>query len=271
MVVELGDAGTALEDFALDSTTQLWDIFFHTAIALARAEDLANFEHRDLHEGNLCVRQTGPSATKSNSDPCQFGYSGLDITILDYGLSRAEDGEAVAYDLEKDLGLFTSTHAPQCKVYRQMRSFLLKGDRVSLPPKSHNKPYDVGFDGERISWTRYYPYTNVLWLAYIYQYLVDNFSGEKKSLTQFRMVTREMWLHLNPEAPRTVLSFSSAGDVVRFAVECGWIREEQLVGEGTVVGEDGATTTVNESIIEVSTLQDVHLRRSPRRRTRAVD
>ncbi|OIW33595.1 hypothetical protein CONLIGDRAFT_628506 [Coniochaeta ligniaria NRRL 30616] len=276
MVVELGDAGRALEDFSLESTAQLWDIFFHTAVALARAEDLARFEHRDLHEGNLCVRLTGlPSETKSDDDgsPCRFGYSGLDITILDYGLSRAEDddGEAVAYDLEKDLGIFTSTHAPQCKVYRQMRSFLLKGDRVCLPPKSHSRPYDVGVDGERISWTRYSPYTNVLWLAYIYQYLVDNFAGEKKGLTQFKKTTKEMWLHLNPEAPRTVLSFSSAGDVVRFAVECGWIREEQLVGEGSFVGEDGATATLNESIIEVSTLQDVHLRRSPRRRTRAVD
>lgn len=272
MVVELGDAGKALEDFPLESAAQLWDIFFHTAIALARAEDLAKFEHRDLHEGNLCVRQTGPSTTKSDSGPCRFGYSGLDITILDYGLSRAEeDGEAVAYDLEKDLSIFTSTHAPQCRVYRQMRSFLLKGDRVCLPPKSHNKPYGVGVDGERISWTRYYPYTNVLWLAYIYQYLVDNFIGEKKALTQFKRTTKEMWLHLNPDAPKTVLSFSSAGDVVRFAVEGGWVREEQLVGEGSFVDEEGATTTLNESIIEASTLQDVHLRRSPRRRTRAVD
>ncbi|KAJ9158442.1 Protein kinase-like domain [Coniochaeta hoffmannii] len=271
LVVELGDAGTALEDFPLESTTQIWDILFHTAIALARAEDLAKFEHRDLHEGNLCVRQTGPPTAKSeDGEPCQFGYSGLDITILDYGLSRAEedDGEAVAYDLEKDLGIFTSTHAPQCRVYRQMRSFLLKGDRVCLPAKAHDRAYDVGFDGERIDWTRWYPYTNVLWLAYIYQYMVDNFTGEKKSLTRFKRDTREMWLHLNPDAPRTVLSFSSAGDVVRFAVECGWIKEEQLVGDGSFV--DGVSVAGIESIIEVSTMQDVHLRRSPRRRRRAV-
>ncbi len=63
-----------------------------------------------------------------------FGSSGLDITILDYGLSRAESPASdeaalpVAYDFEKDLGIFTSTHAPQCKVYRRMRSFLLRGD-----------------------------------------------------------------------------------------------------------------------------------------------
>ncbi|KAB5558276.1 hypothetical protein GE09DRAFT_1286521 [Coniochaeta sp. 2T2.1] len=272
LVVELGDAGTALEDFPIESPTQLWDIFFLTAVALARAEDLARFEHRDLHEGNLCIRQASQPTSKTDDTPCQFGYSGLDITILDYGLSRAsdEDGEAVAYDLEKDLGIFTSTHAAQCRVYRQMRSFLLKGDRVCLPPKSHNKPYALDVDGQRIDWKGYYPYTNVLWLAYTYQYLVDNFRGEKKGLSMFKKETREMWLHLDPGAPRTVLSFSSAGDVVRFAVECGWVREEQLVGDTSFVGEDGATMmSLNDSIIEASTLQDVHLRRSPRRRTRA--
>ncbi len=44
LVVELGDAGTALEDFALASPAQLWDIFLHVAIALARAEDQVKFE-----------------------------------------------------------------------------------------------------------------------------------------------------------------------------------------------------------------------------------
>lgn len=44
LVVELGDAGTALEDFELESADQLWDIFFHVTIALARAEAHIEFE-----------------------------------------------------------------------------------------------------------------------------------------------------------------------------------------------------------------------------------
>jgi len=48
LVVELGDAGTALEDFAVVSTTQLWDIFLNVAVALARAEDQIKFEVRLL-------------------------------------------------------------------------------------------------------------------------------------------------------------------------------------------------------------------------------
>lgn len=44
LVVELGDAGTALEDFNLATADQLWDIFFHVTIALARAEARIGFE-----------------------------------------------------------------------------------------------------------------------------------------------------------------------------------------------------------------------------------
>lgn len=44
LVVELGDAGKALEDFPLSSISQVWDIFLLVAIALARAEDQFKFE-----------------------------------------------------------------------------------------------------------------------------------------------------------------------------------------------------------------------------------
>lgn len=46
LVVELGDAGTALEDLEIISVDQIWDIFLHVAVALARAENLARFEVR---------------------------------------------------------------------------------------------------------------------------------------------------------------------------------------------------------------------------------
>jgi serine/threonine-protein kinase haspin len=143
----------------------------------------------------------------------------------------------VAYDLEKDLTLFQSTHAPQCRVYRQMRSFLIHEDRVHLPPNRHAVPYPISkATGEPISWKGYYPYTNVLWLAYLYGYLISHFKGDKKELASFKKETAELWMHLDPGAPRDVLSFPSAGDVVRFAVEAGWVAEGQLVdvwGEGS--------------------------------------
>ncbi|KAH6624795.1 hypothetical protein B0J18DRAFT_449999 [Chaetomium sp. MPI-SDFR-AT-0129] len=280
LVVELGDAGTALEDFELSSVSQVWDIFLHAALALARAEDMVEFEHRDLHEGNLCIRQVRPPkpkpATEADSER-RFGFSGLDITILDYGLSRATDpdssylfdenaddsvvihedkdttttsaqttphpqeqspppppssGVVVAYDLEKDLPLFQSTHAPQCQIYRQMRSHLISHDRVPLlPPHQHTTPYPISPVTNRpISWRAYRPYTNVLWLAYF---------SDRAALRQFRRETAELRAHLDPAAPRGVLSFPSAGEVVRFAVEAGWIGEEQVLGGGGQNGGEG--------------------------------
>ncbi|KAK1750742.1 hypothetical protein QBC47DRAFT_393413 [Echria macrotheca] len=266
LVVELGDAGTALEDFDLQETAQLWDIFLHTAIALARAEDLVRFEHRDLHEGNLCIRRSKTSVAKTDDSPCQFGYSGLEITILDYGISRAEDPEPaageeavpVAYDLEKDLSLFTSTHAAQCRVYREMRSFLLRGDRCHLPPEAHDTPRALDFQGQPISWETHHPYTNVLWLAYIYQYLVEHFRGDRKELSAFKKRTKELWAHLNPEAPRHILSFPSAVDVVRYAAEAGWITEEQVMDEASRMGDESI-------ILDTRAEETAHLRRSPRR------
>ncbi|KAI1093320.1 hypothetical protein F5B19DRAFT_451008 [Rostrohypoxylon terebratum] len=236
LVVELGDAGTALEDFPLVSSEQLWDIFFHVAIALARAEAHIEFEHRDLHEGNLCIRKTSDHVPVEDRDRSSyFGFSGLEVTILDYGLSRAHadsqvpGSQPMAYDLERDLSIFTSEHAPQCEVYRRMRSFLLRGDRVCLPPQSHTTPYEVGIDGP-IMWAQHEPYTNVLWLAYIYEWMTTHFKGTKKELNAFKRLTKELWLHLDPNAGDSILSFESANGVVWFALEAGWIEEEQLMG-----------------------------------------
>ncbi|CAK7270475.1 hypothetical protein SEPCBS119000_004110 [Sporothrix epigloea] len=293
LVIELGDAGEVLENVVLDSISQVWDVFLHVAIALARAEDQIKFEHRDLHEGNLCVRKVAEPRVKVENDdsPVVFGFSGLDITILDYGLSRAEDldddgqVEVIASDLEKDLCLFTSTHADQCKVYRQMRSHLLKGDRVHLPPACHQKPYDDGPDGQPISWKSYHPFTNVLWLAYLYAYLVRNFTGDKKTLIKFRRATRELWQHLSPDAPPSILSFPSATDIVRFAVEAGWLTEAQLVGgygEDSLLGNDtytGCSTAVRatspksrDALVEAATndRDEPEPKGSPRRRRHLV-
>lgn len=264
LVVELGDAGTALEDWKLTTESELWDIFLLEAIALARAEDLAMFEHRDLHEGNVCVRQVSPpkDPPPAETGGPRFGYSGLDITILDYGLSRAEDlsidmARPVAYDLERDLSLFTSDHAPQCRVYRQMRSFLMRADRRCLPPEEHDTPYPPGADGNPLSWEAYAPYTNVLWLAYLYRYMVDNFQGDRKHLARFVRETRRMWRFLNPDAPDDTLCFECAADVVCYAVESGWVREDQLTeGESMLARED--------SIIQAREEEDA------RRRTHGV-
>lgn len=180
-------------------------------------------------------------------------------------MSRAEDlsidfAKPVAFDLEKDLSLFTSTHAPQCKVYRQMRSFLLRADRKCLPPEAHDTPYAQGVEGP-LSWEAYAPYTNVLWLAYLYVYLIKNFGGDKNEVANFRKETREMWKYLNPEAKDNVPCFGSAADIVLFAVEAGWIREDQLIEGASILDKEDSIIVPRDEYDG-----DTSVRRSPRRK-----
>lgn len=174
-----------------------------------------------------------------------------------------DDASPVAFDLERDLSLFTSTHASQCKVYRQMRSFLLRADRKCLPAEAHDTPYAKGIDGP-LSWDAFAPYTNVLWLAYLYEYLMENFAGPKKELLHFKKHTGEMWDYLNPEADESTPCFSCAADIVCFAVEAGWMSQEQLIGaEASMVEREDSIIVSRE---EVELESGTPLRRSTRKR-----
>lgn len=98
-IVEMDDAGCELEKFAWSSIFQIYDIFWGVAMALARAEEYAMFEHRDLHLGNVCIRSTRtdgcmdpPTELDVARQPSSsgFGISSLETTIIDYSLSRAD-------------------------------------------------------------------------------------------------------------------------------------------------------------------------------------
>jgi serine/threonine-protein kinase haspin len=84
-------------------------------------------QHRDLHENNICVIQkkkvTHINPKKHGS--LKFGFSGIELTIIDYGLSRAKlnSGEIAFNDLEQDLELFqgpeSGEHKMQFDTYRR--------------------------------------------------------------------------------------------------------------------------------------------------------
>lgn len=98
-ILEMDDAGVELEKFKWSSVFQVYDIFWGVAMGLARAEEYALFEHRDLHLGNVCLRSTRAdgdmqllAAVDANrlESSSGFGISSLETTIIDYSLSRAE-------------------------------------------------------------------------------------------------------------------------------------------------------------------------------------
>ncbi|KAI1961054.1 hypothetical protein LOZ58_003540 [Ophidiomyces ophidiicola] len=166
-ILEMDNAGSELEKFDCSSIFQIYDIFWGVALALARAEQFAAFEHRDLHLGNICIKSTKeelpnrPIAKNSTG----FGLSGLESTIIDYSLSRADillggtsNGCNVAWsDLDKKQ-LFDAIGRDDDErllrdTYRLMRAEVYE-NRDST--KSQGEP-----------WKGFNPRTNLIWLSFL--------------------------------------------------------------------------------------------------------
>ncbi|KAJ5737985.1 hypothetical protein N7493_001140 [Penicillium malachiteum] len=188
-IVEMDDAGCELEKFSWSSVFQIYDIFWGVAMALARAEEYALFEHRDLHLGNVCIRSrksngsmdppTNMEIARRNS-PSGFGISALETTIIDYSLSRADlrladlpddsDGvvESASSDLDKKQ-IFDAIGQDEDEIllrdtYRYMRATVYTGN----PLETEKTPNIPGI------WAEYAPRTNLVWLLFILKNLKRN-------------------------------------------------------------------------------------------------
>lgn len=183
LFIEMTDAGTDLETLLLkgfpDGTMlhssiagqrltiqQTWDIFWGIAEALSHGEEHSNFEHRDLHPGNVCIKKRIPCGNSAEEYE-QFEeqkFTIFEVTLIDYTLSRATlaDGEILANSM-KDRGLFeqvseNATDKMQYDMYRHMR------DLVEIKHR--------GKQNRRRMWQQYTPMTNVLWLYHILNILI---------------------------------------------------------------------------------------------------
>ena len=165
LLMEMTDAGqdldvilsTARLQKTFFSVQETWDIFWGVAEALMRGEAQAEFEHRDLHPGNICIklRDEPLNMTTEHGIP---RLSKREVTLIDYTQSRLtlESGDVLATAVDESI--FRQNNADpvaqrQYDIYRDMR------DMVKMEKKS----------GIAISqmWGEYVPTTNVLWLSYI--------------------------------------------------------------------------------------------------------
>lgn len=98
-IIEMQDAGTdcekLMEHGGLGSIWEVWDVFWGVCLSVAKAEETCKFEHRDLHMGNICVRSSrtsGDVVEVTVKDPIRrkFRFTGLETTVIDYTLSRAD-------------------------------------------------------------------------------------------------------------------------------------------------------------------------------------
>lgn len=163
--IEMGDAGTELENalrwgtqenqlvqmdaqgHVILSAQQTRDVFWETADALACGEEAQEFEHRDLHFSNICIKERGGASEGYLLVP---KATSMEVTLIDYTLSRTtlSDGSTVSNKMT-DAEIFKAEGDLQFEVYRWMRD--------AMP----------GTDIKHKDWEAYVPLTNVLWLYHL--------------------------------------------------------------------------------------------------------
>ncbi|KAF4359357.1 hypothetical protein G4B88_024024 [Cannabis sativa] len=145
----LEHGGKDLESFVLLNFNEALSFLVQVTAALAVAEAAYEFEHRDLHWGNVLLSRNESATVQFILEGKKMSVKtfGLLVSIIDFTLSRINTGEDILYlDLSSDPYLFKGP----------------KGDKQS---ETYRKMKEITDD----CWEGSFPKTNVLWL----QYLVD--------------------------------------------------------------------------------------------------
>ncbi|KAI9837790.1 MAG: hypothetical protein M1819_006724 [Sarea resinae] len=252
-IIEMQDAGTDLENLAFGDVFWKWDVFWGVAMALAKGEELAGFEHRDLHLGNICIQSRKqnddssemPGPLADGLEGKKYNFTGTRTTLIDYTLSRAEmedtvvraDGEEerrIAYlDLERDCGLYEGEGEYQYDIYRYMRADLFWQD-----PYNEAGGYEELPETTIRSWRDYHPRSNLLWLHYILYKLLEK-EEDTKTVTSVDDLYQSVQERLKEHLKRleTILEprqteMQSASDLIALAIGEGWLDEGDVIGAG---------------------------------------
>ncbi|KZV69868.1 hypothetical protein PENSPDRAFT_753035 [Peniophora sp. CONT] len=156
-IIVLPNGGPDLEAYTFERPTktawrQASSIFWQVARALANAESLVSFEHRDLHWGQILVRDALPTKASSKRRSMDDISLGVQATVIDLGLARmsAHNGAAEPTWTPFDEEIFEGEGDYQFDIYRLMR-------------EHHGR-----------DWSRFRPLTNVMWLHYLTRKLLKS-------------------------------------------------------------------------------------------------
>lgn len=98
---------------------------FQTVCALAVAESALEFEHRDLHWGNILITKVDNKKKVSytlNGTTINVLTHGVEVSIIDFTLSRITfDGVCIFNDLSLDPDLFDAEGDYQFEIYKLMQ------------------------------------------------------------------------------------------------------------------------------------------------------
>ncbi|XP_076766925.1 haspin [Xylocopa sonorina] len=188
IVLELSHGGQDLEAFVFNTAEEVYILFIQAALALAVAEKAVEFEHRDLHWGNILISRTNEPFVhyKLGQKDIELISKGVKVSIIDFTLSRITyQGCSVFNDLASDPTLFTAQGEYQFEIYRLMRDKVLN------------------------NWQKFEPYTNVLWLHYTLDKMITEVRYKKKNLK----IHKNNIVHLK-ELKNEILSYDSAFDFI---------------------------------------------------------
>nr|XP_021330260.1 serine/threonine-protein kinase haspin isoform X1 [Danio rerio]XP_021331582.1 serine/threonine-protein kinase haspin isoform X1 [Danio rerio] len=166
LILEFEFGGSDLENMngKLSSMAQAKSVLHQVTASLAVAEQALCFEHRDLHWGNILVKNVKHKHNEFilNGTVHCIETRGVHVNIIDYSLSRLEiDGLTVSCDISSDEELFMGQGDYQFEIYRLM--------------KKENKN----------CWSAYNPHSNVLWLHYLADKLLSmNYRNKTQSSQQ---------------------------------------------------------------------------------------
>ncbi|KAM0718576.1 hypothetical protein Q7P37_005646 [Cladosporium fusiforme] len=310
-VIEMQDAGTDLEKLVAQGVSSniwvVWDIFWQVVLALAKGEEEAEFEHRDLHLGNICVRTPDPVIEADIDISKTFGFTSFEATLIDYTVSRASmipasatcdlpekdcTMEQVAYiDLANDPHLFYGDSAEeyQYDIYRYMRgSIYYSSPYASFPndgtsatdedqepeapsPPSAEEMAAIERDTGR-SWRQFHPQTNLCWLHYVLYMLLEQMYWPSTTKAPNKKYKREEHARykrarelenallkvqemLDPGFIGEEGSMGRSGEIVAWAVEEGWLKIEDVVGDGgefEEFGEEGEDDELARQLEELA-------------------
>jgi serine/threonine-protein kinase haspin len=188
VILEMDDTGMPLSKLKWPSAFQVFDIFWKTTMILAHAEQKVEFEHRDLHNGNVCfkpLKMDGPiDVTQEVVENMEeepeviLGLSNLKVTVIDYTLARAKcanpdpdskGGDLVVFDpitfWEKNDSVGDSeADKRQYDTYRKVRDWAKKKDEQA---RALAELEGVEYEGPQDKYARFLPKSNVLWLGYL--------------------------------------------------------------------------------------------------------
>ncbi|GMK53746.1 hypothetical protein CspeluHIS016_0103320 [Cutaneotrichosporon spelunceum] len=227
-LIVLGNGGEDLESYRFENTrgwVQAAAVFWQVADGLARAETWTEFEHRDLHEGQILINDVEADPPAPIADYLDTRSTGVRATIIDFGLSRLDmpDQGAVYSTLPEEV---YEGVGDQWDVYREQRDVVEAAG----------------------TWESFHPSTNVLWLHYLVGHLIHSTPTLRKPYARrgrrvapktpaqvrtelVRTRAEDAWAMLQevlkalskPSHDSKALDFSSAQNVMTWGRQQGWV------------------------------------------------